>query len=182
MKKAFVFVLIALLMLMFAGCAGGSEQDPEALGETENEKAAAYADGCYDGLPSTFSEMEEAADLIVKARAVSDHSKWEGVTKTTVFEVDNVIKGECGETIELNQLDQDGAVEIGKEYVLFLKPMDPNDIEKYGYYDVGGYYGAFEIDEAARSLIVREDFLKCDELNEWIAKTLVPIGLDLGVK
>lgn len=94
-----------------------------------------YADGY-----NTFKELIDNADLIVRG-TVENVTQVSELAVSTTFKIDDYIKGDSQETIEIMELVADHLV-VGESYLLTLKPSYLEN----SYYIMGGYQGIFTYD------------------------------------
>lgn len=125
--------------------------DISSLFAEHEEGTQVLISGSHSDGYNTFKELIDNADLIVRGTVENVTQKSELAVSTT-FKINDYIKGDAQETIEIQELVSDHLI-VGESYLLTLKPSYLEN----SYYIMGGYEGAF-IDDNLSYTALDSDF------------------------
>lgn len=182
MKKNTVCIALLALVAVAGSLLGGAaipktqlqHQDDNqiiSLTELSNSLESSNVSATYGDSAVNFQQLEGTAGYIVRATVISTNMK-SPFAQEAVLDVNEVYKGTVSDSITLYQIATDNPVEAGKEYILFLNPQWPENLDSQVYYPVGGGIGSLEIEISTKNIYVDGERIIGDELNVWVEDNL----------
>lgn len=170
------FVAFGASLLGFSAIPNAQLQHGEgnqiiSLSELSHSSEGTNVSATYNDAASNFLQLEESAGYIVRASVVSTNMK-SSVAQEAVLAVNVTYKGSVSDSITLYQIATDNPVEVGKEYILFLNPQWPENLDSQVYYPVGGGIGSLEIEPSTMHIYVDGERIMGDDLHTWVEENL----------
>lgn len=131
-----------------------------------------HIEATYSDAVENFVQLENNAEYIVCATVVSTNMKSK-IAQEAELSVNEVYKGTVSDTITLYQIATDNLVESGKQYILFMNPQWPDNLEREVYYPVGGGIGVLEVEASTMNIYVDEERIISSDLAAWVEENLV---------
>lgn len=179
MKKLFSILAIVIFVFAFSACDNTNTKTTTGNKNSEitvsnNEKSSSNESKVftsYSDSAANFKELEDTASFAVRGYVLSTNQKSK-FAQEAVIKVIDTYKGETGAEFTLYQNLGDNNVEKGNEYILFLNPQEPENLNSQIYYPVGGGIGALKIDESAKEIFTSDDRIIDSDLSSWINDNL----------
>lgn len=181
-KRTIGIASIALVALL--GAAWGvrtiSDTQPQqrssdqiiSLTQLNEESDSLYVEATYSDAIENFVQLESNAEYIVCATVVSTNIK-SPMAQEAELSVDEVYKGTVADNITLYQIATDNPVESGKQYILFMNPQWPDNLECEVYYPAGGGIGVLEVEASTMNIYVDQERIISNDLAVWVENNLV---------
>lgn len=179
MKKLFSILAIVIFVFAFSACDNtntktttGNKNSEITVSNNEKSSSNEYkVFTSYSDSAANFKELEDTASFVVRGYVLSTNQKSK-FAQEAVIKVIDTYKGETGTEFTLYQNLGDNNVKESNEYILFLNPQEPENLNSQIYYPVGGGIGALKIDESAKEIFASDDRIIDSDLSSWINDNL----------